>query len=978
MKKQNIEEFVAFVKDNLTGDEKGQAQTFCDRLFRAFGHQGLYEAKGQMELRVKEADTNSTKFIDCIWCPAGKDGVLIEMKSRSVRNLESHFPQARDYWMNLIPSRDIGPGCRKPRYIVLCNFDKFIIYDELNKVDEVTLDELPERSSCLSFLEGETPLFQDNTEEISREAAKLMGELYQYLTLEKHEDKQRAQHFILQCVLAFFSEDVDLLPRGFFTQIILDCIDGKCNAYDEIGNLFRQMASPTPARGGRFKDIRYFNGGLFKDIDPVDLDEYSLNVLRQVAVKDWTKVNPSIFGSLFEGTMRSDERHKFGAHFTSEVDMLRVITPTIIRPWKEKINKAKTFEELNDVRRQMGKYRVLDPACGCGNFLFVAYREMKELECQVIDKIFSLPDFHQKYNLLVPSQRRKEMNVSFQSVIKTSNFYGIDVQPRAVEVAKMTMMIAKETCNSIYQKRISPYAGSSLYLDDALPLDNMDNNILLQDALFDEWPAFDVVIGNPPYQSKNKMIKELGAAYVDRLRQAYPDVPGRADFCVYWFRKAHDLMKEGQYAGLVGTNTIRQNYSRMGGLDYIVEKGGTILDSVSTEVWSGDAAVYVSIATWKKGTENRNKTLSFQIGDSKNAPFEEYELDEINSALSLSDATKANVLQCNRNSSACYQGQTHGNKYFLLTKEQAKDYLKEEKNRNVLHPYLIGEELLGQYHSQPQRYVIDFRKAQDVFQVAEYRDLYELIHEKVYPLFKQKADDEIKSNEEAKKIKPDYREKKDHQNAFKKWYKLFRSRDTLMDIIESLDRYIVCSCVTKRPIFEFISSEIHPNAALQAFPVDDDYSFGILQSSIHWEWFVARCSTLKGDWRYTSDTVFDSFPWPQNPTKKQIEEVARQAKALRDKRNELMAKHHYTLRQLYRIMDDTPDNPVSEIQARLDKAVRDAYGMSHEADILQYLLNLNGRVFEKEQRGEKVQGPGLPDKIKDKSSLVSSDCVNLE
>jgi hypothetical protein len=436
-------------------------------------------------------------------------------------------------------------------------------------------------------------------------------------------------------------------------------------------------------------------------------------------------------------------------------------------------------------------------------------------------------------------------------------------------------------------------------------------------------------------------------------------------------------MKEGQYAGLVGTNTIRQNYSRMGGLDYIVENGGTILDSVSTEVWSGDAAVYVSIATWKKGEEKRKKTLTFQVGDSKDSPFEDYELDEINSALSLSDVTKAKSLLCNSQSTACYQGQTHGNKYFLLTKEEAKEYLKDKKNEQVIHPYLIGEELLGQYQSQPQRYVIDFRKAKDVFEVAEYKELYEHLHKYVYPLFKEKADKEIERNDEAKKIKPDYREKKDHQNAFKTWYKLFRSRDKLMNIIESMNRYIVCSCVTKRPIFEFVSNEIHPNAALQAFPLDDDYSFGILQSTIHWEWFVARCSTLTARFRYTSDSVFDSFPWPQNPTKKQIEEVAKQAKALRDKRNEMIEKHHYTLRQLYRIMDDTPENPVTEIQTQLDNAVRDAYGMRRDVDVLQFLLDLNGKVYEKEQHGDKVQGPGLPDKIKDKSELVSDDCVKM-
>ena len=965
MRKEDVDEFVSYVKDNLVGDEKGQAQLFCDRLFRAFGHKGIFEADGNLEVRVKESETEKTKFIDCLWSPAGKDGVLIEMKRKDIKNLESHFPQARDYWMNLVPSRDIGPGCRKPRYIVLCNFDKFIIYDEFNKVDEVTLDELPERYTCLSFLEGKAPLFKNNTEDISKDAARLIGELYQYLTIDKQEDKERTQHFILQCVLALFSEDVELLPKGFFTQIIQDCLDGKCDAYDEIGNLFRQMANPVPARAGKLKDIRYFNGGLFKEIDPVILDQHCLEVLKEVADKDWTKVNPSIFGALFEGTMRSKERHKFGAHFTSEVDMLRVITPTIIRPWKEKIAKADTIEKLNEVRRQMGEYRVLDPACGCGNFLFVAYREMKELECQVIDKLFEFP-----------SHQRRNFNFNFPSVIKTNQFFGIDVQPIAVEVAKMTMMIAKELCNRTYLKRISAY-GSSLDFDESLPLENMDNNILLQDALFSEWPAFDVVVGNPPFQSKNKMIEELGAAYVDKVKRAYPDVPGRADFCVYWLRKTHTLMKEGQYAGLVGTNTIRQNYSRMGGLDYIVEEGGTILDSVSTEVWSGDAAVYVSIATWKKGEEKRKKVLSIQVGDSIDSPFEDYELDHINSALSLFDATKAYVLQINRRSGACYQGQTHGNKYFLLTKEQAKKFLADKKNEDVIHPYLIGEELLGQMHSQPQRYVIDFRKAKDVFEVASYKDLYNHIHEFVYPLFKKKADDEVKRNEDAKKINPEYKEKKDHQSAFKTWYKLFRSRNELMDHIEDIDRYIACSCVTKRPIFEFISSKIDPNAALQVFPLDDDYSFGILQSVVHWEWFVARCSTLKGDWRYTSDTVFDSFPWPQNPTKKQIEEVAKQAKALRDKRNEFMEERQLTLRQLYRIMDDTPNNPVSEIQNKLDNAVRDAYGMRHDADILQFLLELNGKLYQKEQNDEIIQGPGLPNKIKDKSELVSEDCVKM-
>jgi type II restriction/modification system DNA methylase subunit YeeA len=158
-----------------------------------------------------------------------------------------------------------------------------------------------------------------------------------------------------------------------------------------------------------------------------------------------------------------------------------------------------------------------------------------------------------------------------------------------------------------------------LHGDDALPLDNLDENIRRVDALFCEWPNVEAIIGNPPFQSKNKMIEELGRPYVNNLRAAYPDVPGRADYCVYWFRKAHDNLRPGQRAGLVGTNTIRQNYSRIGGLDYIVNNGGTITEAVSSQVWSGDAVVHVSIVDWVRGEQPGPKRLLRQIGTAATA-----------------------------------------------------------------------------------------------------------------------------------------------------------------------------------------------------------------------------------------------------------------------------------------------------------------------------------------------------------------------
>lgn len=141
-----------------------------------------------------------------------------------------------------------------------------------------------------------------------------------------------------------------------------------------------------------------------------------------------------------------------------------------------------------------------------------------------------------------------------------------------------------------------------------------------------------------------------------------------------------------------------------------------------------------------------------------------------------------------------------------------------------------------------------------------------------------------------------------------------------MDIIDELPRYCVCGRVTKRPVFEFISSKIHPNDAIQVFPLFDDYSFGILQSIVHWKWFVARCSTLKGDFRYTSNSVFDSFPWPQKASAKQIKAVAERAVALRSARRTVMQEHKMSLRDLYRVMEEAADNPVSEAQDKLDSS----------------------------------------------------------
>lgn len=565
--------------------------------------------------------------------------------------------------------------------------------------------------------------------------------------------------------------------------------------------------------------------------------------------------------------------------------------------------------------------------------------------------------------------RTKKLSLG-TSRVTTSQFFGIDIQPIAVEVAKMTMMLAKELAADDWNNRISPMLKTlGLITDQGLPLDSLDDNILCQDAILEEWPKFDVVIGNPPYQAKNKMKQEMDVTYINKIRQKYPEIPGRADFCVYWFRKTHDLLKKGQRAGLVGTNTIRQNYSRVGGLDYIVANEGTITDAVSTQVWSGDAVVHVSIVNWIKGPDKSEKLLVFQKGDNLNSPFEYFHPLRINSSLSNGiDVSMANPLAVNKSSQCCYQGQTHGSKGFLLEKQVALKLLTEDSNNgDVLFPFLIGEELIGQKDSLPKRYVIDFRKC-NIFDAAKYKALFDHIKRNVYPVKETKAKDE----------KEKQSDNNDHLNAFNNWWKLFRPRNELIDKIETLKRYCVCSRHTKRPIFEFISPSIHPNDALQVFPIEDDYSFGILQSSVHWLWFQARCSTIKADWRYTSETVFDSFPWPQTATKLDVAKIAKLAEELRLKRRAIMIRDKLSLRDLYRLMETTPNNPVSDIQNQLDLAVKSAYGMAKKDNVLQFLLDLNLKLYADEQSGKTIVGPGLPAIISDPAKYVSDDCISIK
>jgi SAM-dependent methyltransferase len=966
---KRISEFVAYA-EKLDGDEKGEAQVFCDRLFRGFGHAGYKEAGATLEFRIKKKSSKGTSFADLMWKPK----LLLEMKKRGEK-LHLHYNQAFEYWLNAVPNR--------PRYVILCNFDEFWIYDfdkQLDEpVDRVSLVEIPKRYTALNFLfpGDKEPIFNNDREAVSKKAAGQTAELFQKLIRRPGAavPRDQAQRFVLQLVIAMFGEDIDLLPAGMVTGIVRDCLEHHQSSFDLLGGLFRQMDSSTPVKSGRYAGVPYYNGGLFSHVDPIELTKFELDLIGGedgAATRDWTKINPAIFGTLFQYSMGADVQHQYGRHFTSEADIQRVIVPTIVRPMRQLIDAATTMGELLELRKELAKLRVLDPACGSGNFLYVAFREMARLDIRIMSRLRDL--------VSIKEFAKQAKSVA---VVSPKQFFGIDNDAFAVELAKVTLMLAKKLAHdeavSAFQEDGEYEKGNfelNLAGDDSLPLDNLDSNFVLGDALFEKWPEAEVIIGNPPFQSKNKIQGELDRTYLTELRERYPEVDGRSDYCVYWFRLAHDHLKPGQRAGLVGTNTVRQNYSREAGLDYITQTGGVITEAVSTMVWPGEAVVHVSIVNWIKGEADGQKRLYAQDGNLVDSGWRYVDLERIPASLSFSlDVTQAKSISANSVGGGCFQGQTHGHKGFLLERSAAQLIIADDARYGaVLKPFLIADDLVGEINSKASRYVIDF-SGMDQFEAETYPKVFQRVKEYVLPDRKTAALNEEEENKKVLEKNPKAKVNRHHANFLKSWWQLSYARGELMNLLNTMPRYLVCGRVTKRPIFDFVSSQVHPNDALQVFAMDDDYSFGLLQSGIHWAWFTERCSTLKSDPRYTSNTVFDSFPWPQSPTASQIRKVADAGIALRSKREEFRQKYNLNLRELYRKLEEPGDHPMKTLQSGLDAAVWAAYGVGKKADALSFLLALNADVVAAEAQAGSVRGPGLPDIIKNRAEFVTADCI---
>jgi hypothetical protein len=886
-----LEKFVA-KWNNYSGTERAEAQSFLNELFAAYG-------SDRRDVGALFEDfTSSAGFMDLHW-----PGILIvEMKAPHVP-LEKAKDQRQRYWQE---SSNSAEGIPAARYVIACNFGEFEIWEPGRFPNDARirfpLSELVDRYDSLLFLQSQSsePVFSEHRRALTTEAAQHIAELYTSLADRAAAPIDEIQRFTMQLVWCLFAEDLGMLD-GYPLQNTVDALikDPNADSARDIGYLFTLLNQKgNHNRQGRYAGTRYVNGDLFARPAAVFMNHDELVHLRQAAEFNWKTVDPTIFGSLMEGVLGEERRERLGAHYTHESDIMKIVTPTIVRPWRERIDATQTSTDARALLDELCDFRVLDPACGCGNFLYVAYRELRGLEHEIKQRIVDLA-------ATTGSPAPSTNGVYFP----LSNIYGIDIEGIAVLIARVTLWMG-------HRQMVDRFGEA----EPVLPLIDL-SGIRRADALKAEWPEVDAIIGNPPFIGSQRLRSTVGKDYVLWLSTAFG--AGVKDICVYWFRKAHDQLKPGQRAGLVGTNSISQNRARSASLDYIQVHGGLITDAVSSQQWPGEAKVHVSIVNWIKASAPRNikPVLDGQ------------RVDGITSSLRPATTTTWRPIALPVNAGRCFQGPIPVGKGFVVSSSEAESLMMTGSNyADVVRPYLDSEDIAESPLLRPSRWVIDFN--QRTLEMARlYPDALSIIRERVKPERDLNGD-------------PGFRIK---------WWQFGRPRGPMRIAIEPLSHYLAVGRHAKRMFIAKVEPATIASDATNVFAFDDDYSMGILMSRAHDAWAWAQSSTLETRLRYTPTTVFETFPWPDPVTEATRVRVAAAASALYARRSELCIEHNLGLTKLYNLMDDGAFTDLAALHKALDVAVAAAYGWpasaaQDAAELVRRLTELNREISEGERQ----------------------------
>lgn len=828
---------------------------------------------------------------------------------------------------------------------------------------------------------------------VTRELAQRLAELAKLLEKAKHDPEDVAK-FLMRSLFTMFAEDVELIPRGSFKDLLATLRDEPQNFKPAAEDLWRTMNTGGFSPILR-KQLLRFNGGLFAESEALPLTRPMLDLLHEAAGSDWTDVEPAIFGTLLERALDPVERHKLGAHYTPRAYVERLVLPTVIEPlrddWQAAYTVAVTLAKQGDLiaaqntvrafHEQLCKTRVLDPACGSGNFLYVTLEQMKRLEGEVLN---ALRDFGDRQSILFE--------------VDPHQFLGIEVNPRAAAIADLVLWIGylqwhfrtrghaapaepiiKNYKNIECRDAVLAWDRKEAVLDDkSQPVTRWNGRSMKPHPVTGEevpdetkrvlveryinprkatWPEAEFVVGNPPFIGKLFLLRLLGEGYIQALRETYVnEVPDGADFVMYWWQRASKLAanKDIRQFGLITTNSIRQTFNRR-----VVDSAlsgsppVSITFAIADHPWvdtEEGAAVRIAMTVVRAGRRQGilgviTKEESESNGQVRvDIAFTKCRIHE--NLRGGSDITAAEPLRANADIAS--MGPALGSRGFVISEEERASLIAQDGDaaRNFIRPLRNGRDFI---EGPRGVYAIDTFGTTEAELQNQSPAIYQHLGDTVKPERMQNRDKKLRDQ----------------------WWLFRRSNELCRAMVKGLKRYTVTVETAKYRLFFFADAQILSEHGTISFGFDDSFFLGVMSSRLHVTWALATGGTLEDRPRYNKTACFDPFPFPvcMDSQKQRIRDLGEQLDAHRKRQQALHPK--LTLTDMYNVLEklrgggefNAKEKSIHEkglvsilrkIHDDLDAAVFGAYGWPTtltDDEILERLVALNAERAEEERNG---------------------------